>query len=124
MRSGSRVVLGLLLLVGAVFVVLQTYGGRALSRRAPDSATAALREAVQADNTVVGLLGGIRELRVVEERTPNDVSTRVEGVVLGSRDSGRLIADLTVREGRWRVRSASVTLSDGRRMPIAGIPGR
>ena len=33
---------------------------------------------------------------------------------------GWLVADLSVREGRWPVRSASVTLSDGRRIPIAG----
>ena len=66
------------------------------------------------------LLGGIRELRVIEEQEHDGASARLEATVVGSRDSGWLVADLSVREGRWRVRSASVTLSDGRRIPIAG----
>ena len=120
MRTGSRIVLGLALLAGVAVAVLQIYGVRAASRHGPDSATAALRETVQADNTLVGLLGGIRELRVIEEQERDEASARLEATVVGSRDSGWLVADLSVREGRWRVRSASVTLSDGRRIPIAG----
>lgn len=120
MRPGSRIVLGLLLFVATVFAVLQVYGGRAASRRAPDSATSALRETVQADNTLVGLLGGIHEIRVTRERAADDASARVEATIVGRRDSGRLVADLSIREGRWRVTSGSVTLSDGRTVPVAG----
>jgi len=125
--SGTRLVLGFLLFAAVVFGVLRMYGGRSLSRRAPDSPLVAAREAVQADNTVVGLVGGIEAFEQVAVDTPSSGAgsrARLEARVLGARDSGRLIADLAVQDGRWTVRHATFTLSDGTTIPVAGSSGR
>lgn len=107
--------------------MLQAYGGRSLSRRGPDSPLYAAREAIQADNTIVGLVGGIEGFDLL---TPEPVGpapsgrARVAARVLGTRDSGRMIADLALDDGRWVVLEATFTLSDGTTIPVAGSAGR
>lgn len=126
MSTGTRLVLAFALLSAIVFAALQLYGGRSLSRRAPDSPAAAARQAAQADNTLVGLLGGIVEFHVVDVPlyAANPDSAHVEARVLGSRDSGRLRADLVRLDARWTVREATFTLSDGTTVPVTGSSGR
>lgn len=126
MSTGSRLVLGFLLFAALVFGALQIYGVRSLARRQPDSPILAAREAAQADNTLVGLIGGVLEFRV-EAAVPadsNGTSKRVDARVVGARDSGRMTADLARDDGRWRVLSAKFTLSDGTTIPVAGSAGR
>jgi hypothetical protein len=48
----------------------------------------------------------------------------VVALVVGGRDSGRMSADLDFVDGRWTVRRASCTLSDGTTIPVAGSAGR
>jgi hypothetical protein len=127
MSTGSRLVLGFLLFATFVFAALQIYGGRSLSRREPDTPAFAAREAAQADNTLVGMLGGVLEFHVVAIGPPADSSvaaTRLEARIVGARDNGRLLADLAQEDGRWKVRSAVFTFADGRTIPIAGSAGR
>lgn len=110
-----------------MFAVLHAYGGRSLSRRGPDSPEYAAREAIRADNTVVGLVGGIKRFDLIATEPVGPASSgraRVEARVLGSRDSGRMIADLALEDGRWAVREATFTLSDGTTIPVAGSAGR
>ncbi len=127
MSTGTRVAIGFVLFAFAVLVVLLLYGRESLSRRGPDSPAAVAREMLQADNTVVGMVGGIRtfETIAVTESAAADPSTAlVEARVLGTRDSGRLEAELTREDGRWNMRRASFTLSDGTTIPVAGSAGR
>ena len=127
MSTGSRLVLGFLLFAALVFAALQIYGGRSLARRHPDSPTFATREAAQADNTLVGLVGGVLEFRVenaVQPADSNRSTARIEARIVGARDSGHMIADLARDDGRWRVLSAVFTLSDGTTIPVAGSAGR
>lgn len=44
----------------------------------------------------------------------------LSGVVLGVRDSGRYYVDLVRRDERWSVERASLVLSAGTRLPLAG----
>jgi hypothetical protein len=125
--SGTRIVLGCLLFATIVFAVLSIYGKGSLGRRDPDSPDAAARRMVQADNTVVGLVGGISsfEQLELEKWSANGVSTaRLEARVVGARDSGRLIAELSQRQGAWAVRQATFTLSNGTTIPVTGSAGR
>ena len=127
MRSGTRVALGCLLFATVVFAVLSIYGRGSLGRRDPDTPEAAARRAVQADNTAVGLLGGIAAFEPVEvERWSADGSpaARVVARVIGARDSGRLVADLSRQREVWTVRGSALTLSDGTTIPVAGSAGR
>lgn len=128
MSSGTRLVFAFLLFAGLVFVVLEVYGGRSLSRRGQDSPALAAREAVQADNTVVGVVGGIETFEALSVEFPEGTAAeraRVEARIVGGRDSGRMVADLGRDErGRWTVRSASFTRSDGTTIPVAGSAGR
>lgn len=109
-----------------VLAVLSAYGGRSLSRRGPDSPAEAARAAVQADNTVVGLLGGVQGFQPLGSETGvgAGTETRVEARVVGGRDSGRMSADLDLVDGRWTVLRATFTLSDGTSIPVAGSAGR
>jgi hypothetical protein len=125
--TGTRVAIGFVLFALAVLVVLFLYGQGSLNRRGPDSPAAAARETLQADNTVVGLIGAIREfetLAVTETAMADRPVARLEARVLGTRDSGRLRADLLLEDGRWSMRQASFTLSDGTTIPVAGSAGR
>lgn len=127
MSNGTRVAIGCVLFALAVLAVLLLYGRESLSRREADSPAAVAREMLQADNTVVGMVGGIRAFEPISvtESTMADSSTAfVEARVLGARDSGRLRAELAVEEGRWKMRRASFTLSDGTTIPVAGSAGR
>ena len=126
MSTGTRLVLAFALFSALVFAALQLYGGRSLSRREPDSPAFAARQVAQADNTLVGLLGGIVEFHVVDVPVPpaSPNSARVEARVLGARDSGRLHADLVRLNAGWTVREATFTLSDGTTIPVAGSAGR
>ncbi|HET6617339.1 MAG TPA: hypothetical protein VFH69_05975 [Gemmatimonadota bacterium] len=125
MSSGTRVVVGFALFAILVFAALEYYGTRAIARRSPDSAVVAARTAVQADNTVVGLIGGIDSFEPIDiERSDDADSARVEASVAGDRDHGRLVADLVREDGRWKIRTATFTLSDGTTIPVAGSTGR
>lgn len=127
MSTGTRVVLGCLLFATVVLAVLSFYGKGSLSRREPDSPAAAARQLVQADNTVVGLVGGISAFEPVEVETwsaAGTASARIEARVIGGSDSGRLVAELAQAMDRWTVRQATFTLSDGTTIPVAGSAGR
>lgn len=127
MRTGTRVAIGSLLFTLAVLLVLLLYGRGSLSRRDPDSPAAVAREMLLADNTVVGMVGGIREFEpttVTETTVADSLTAFVEARVIGARDSGRLRAELTVRGGRWRMGDAAFTFSDGTTIPVAGSAGR
>ena len=127
MTTGTRVAIGSLLFGLAVLAVLSFYGRGSLSRRGPDSPAAVAREMLQADNTVVGMIGGLHQFETVavtKSGVADSPAARVEARVLGARDSGRLTADLRFEEGRWRLRRASFVLSDGTTIPVAGSAGR
>jgi hypothetical protein len=127
MSTGSRVAIGCMLFALCVGAVLFLYGRESLSRMVPDSPGTVAREMVQADNTVVGTIGGIRsfETLAVTERGSGASRTAVlDARVLGARDSGRLHAELNVSDGRWSVLRASFTRSDGTTIPVAGSAGR
>ncbi len=127
MSTGTRVAIGFVLFALAVLVALFLYGRESLSRRSPDSPAAVAREMLQADNTVVGMVGGIRTfepISVTENTVADSPTAVVEARVLGARDSGHLRADLMLEEGRWTMRRASFTLSDGTTIPVAGSAGR
>lgn len=127
MRSGTRVALVCLLFATVVFAVLSIYGRGSLSRRDPDTPEAAARLAVQADNTAVGLLGGIGSFEPVDvERWSEDgiPVARVVAIVTGARDSGRLLAEVSRQRDAWTVRRSTLTLSDGTTIPVAGSAGR
>lgn len=125
MSSGTRVVVGFALFAILVFAMLEFYGTRAIARRGPDSAVVAARTAVQADNTVVGLIGGVDSFEPIDiERSDDADFARVEASVAGQRDHGRLTADLIREDGLWRIRTASFTLSDGTTIPVTGSTGR
>ena len=127
MTAGTRVGIGFVLLALAVVVVLFSYGRGSVSRRGPDSPAAVARAMLQADNTVVGLIGGLREfetIAVTESGVADSRAARLQARVLGARDSGRLTAELVLEDGRWSMRRASFTLSDGTTIPVAGSAGR
>lgn len=127
MSAGTRVAIGFVLFALAVLVILLLYGRDSLNRRGPDSPVVAAREMLQADNTVVGMIGAIRQfetLAITETAVADSPATRLQARVLGARDSGRLTADLTLDDGRWSIRYASFTLSDGTTIPVAGSAGR
>ena len=127
MTTGTRLAIGSLVFGLAVVVVLLLYGRESLGRREPGSPSGAAREMLQADNTVVGMVGGIRKfeiLELTESAVEDSLTAGLEARVLGTRDSGRLQARLTFEAGRWSVRRASFTLSDGTTVPVAGSAGR
>ena len=91
MSAGTRVAIGFVLFALAVLVVLLLYGRESLSHRQPDSPAAVAREMLQADNTVVGMVGAIRtfEPTSVTETTVADSSTAlVEARVVGVQAEG------------------------------------
>ena len=126
MTTGTRAAIACVLFALAVLVVLSLYGRGSLNRRAPDSPAAVAREMLQADNTVVGIIGGLREFETlsVSESGVDPPAARLEARVLGARDSGRLTAELTLEDDRWSIQRASFTLSDGTTIPVAGSAGR
>jgi hypothetical protein len=123
--SGTRLVVGFVFFAAVVFAALEFYGSRSLARRDPDTPITAARAAVQADNTVVGLIGAIESFEpTVLEQSEDDGTASVEARVVGARGDGVLIADLDLEDDRWTVRAASFTLEDGTTIPVAGSAGR
>lgn len=129
LRSGTKVVLLFGVFAAFAFAIFRIYGERVMSDQPPDTPFHAARAFVQADNTVVGLVGAIREVRPITVRAVNASSTRspralaagaVSAVVVGARDSGRLYADLEAADARWTVIRAAFVLSSGERLPLAG----
>ncbi len=120
MRSGSRVVLAFVAAAGVALAVFLLYGGRVVDDRAVATPLSAVREAVLADNTVVGRLGPVREVALVEMRPgePADSTLALAADVVGARSRGRLYADLERADGRWRVVRASFVTFDGERLPV------
>ncbi|MGH7563882.1 MAG: hypothetical protein ACREK5_05620 [Gemmatimonadota bacterium] len=122
-RSGTWLVLLMALFAGTAFLLFRWYGERALETRGPDTPFQAARERIEADNTLVGFLGGIRRvepLEVVGENRSTGAAASVSALVVGSRDSARVYLDLAVEDDRWTVVRASARLSDGRRLPLDG----
>lgn len=127
MTTGTRVGIGFLLFALGVLAVLLLYGRGSLSRHGPDSPAAVAHEMLQADNTVVGMIGGLHEfetLEVSENAAAGSTVARIEARVVGARDSGRFSAELTLEGGRWSMRRGSFALSDGTTIPVAGSAGR
>ena len=124
-RSGTIVVLLFVLFAGLAYAVFRVYGDRAIEARGPDTPVTAVRELVEADNTLVGVLGGIRRMEPIEvvgDGGPEGPSASVSALVVGSRDSARVYVDLAVEDGRWLPLRTSAVLMDGRRLPPQGSP--
>jgi hypothetical protein len=123
-RSGTALVLLFVLFAAFAYVVFRVYGERTLETRGPDTPVTVVRELVQADNTLVGLLGGIRRIEpmeVVGENASKGAGASVSALAVGSRDTARVYVDLSVEEGRWVILRASAVLPDGRRFPLEGL---
>ena len=124
-RSGTIVVLLFVLFAALAYAVFRVYGDRAIETRGSDTPVTAVRELVEADNTLVGLLGGIRRIdpiEVVGDGGPEGPGASVSALVVGSRDSARVYVDLAVDDGRWVVLRTSAVLMDGRRLPPQSSP--
>ncbi|MGH7550546.1 MAG: hypothetical protein ACREK3_07290 [Gemmatimonadota bacterium] len=122
-RSGTWLVLLMALFAATAFLLFRWYGERALEARGPDTPFQAARERIEADNTLVGVLGGIRRvepLEVVGENRAGGAAASVSALAVGSRDSARVYLDLAVEDDRWTVVRASARLADGRRLPLEG----
>ena len=120
-RSGTALVLLFVVFAALAYVAFRVYGDRALEARGPDTPVTAVRELVEADNTLVGLLGGIRRvepIEVVGDSGLGGPGASVSALVVGSRDSARVYVDLAVEEGRWVPLRTSAVLMDGRRLPL------
>ena len=127
MTTGTRLAIVSMLFGLGVLVVLVLYGWESMGRREPESPSTVAREMLQADNTVVGMVGAIRvfEVLALTESAVEDFPTAtLEARVLGTRDSGRFEAEVTFDAGRWSMRRANFTLSDGTTIPVAGSAGR
>ena len=122
MRAGTRLVL-LFALVGlAALAVFRLYGDRVVAERAVQSPLAAAREAVQADNTVVGTIGAIRSMTVREMHPvrPGEAPVALAADVVGARGSGTLYADVVPEGSRWRIERARFVGPGGAVVPIEG----
>jgi hypothetical protein len=124
-RSGTALVFLFVVVAGLVYAVFRLYGDRALQARGPDTPVTAVREMVEADNTLVGLLGGIRRVEPIEVVGDNGLEpdgVSVIAVVVGGRDSARVYVDLAVEGGRWVPVRSSAVLAGGRRVPPRSSP--
>jgi hypothetical protein len=124
-RSGTALVFLFVVVAGLVYAVFRLYGDRALQARGPDTPVTAVREMVEADNTLVGLLGGIRRVEPIEVVGDNGLEpdgVSVSAVVVGGRDSARVYVDLAVEGGRWVPVRSSAVLAGGRRVPPRSSP--
>jgi hypothetical protein len=120
MRSGTKLVLVFAVAALGSYVVLRLYGERITERFAATPLSAA-REFVMADNTVVGTMGGIREVALVEV-APIDARGDTVGLiaeVVGRAGGGMLFADLAREARAWRVLRASFLTPEGNRLPLA-----
>ncbi len=118
--SGTRLVLVFVAVAAVVFIVLRIYGERFAAFHSASTPVAAAREFVLSDNTVVGRLGGIREVALVEVRPlgASGDTVALAAEVTGRGGGGMLFADLA-RDGRlWRVLRASFLAPGGERLPL------
>ena len=125
MRSGTKLVFGFVVLAAAAFILLRFYGQHVMAGRAPETPISSVREYVLADNTVVGRMGGVREVVMVELR-PLDAAgdtVALSAEVVGQSGGGMVFADLARIGEDWAVLRASFIAPDGERLPLAG-PGR
>lgn len=123
MRSGTKLVLVFALVATAAFVVLRFYGEGVMSERTPATPIGAARVYVLADNTVMGRMGGVREVALVELR-PIDAggdTVALSAEVVGRAGGGMLFADLARAGGEWRVVRASFLTPEGERLPLSGL---
>lgn len=120
MPSGRRIVVLIFVVAAAFAAVMLTYAIRTERTFEPELPDTAARETLEASNTVVGLLGGIRRVDWRDEREIGREAVAMRADVVGARDSGRYYVDLDHRDGHWRVDRAAFVLSDGRRLPIRG----
>ena len=120
MRSGNRIVFLFVAFAALAAGLFQAYSRHSLDTREVATPVTAARSFVNGDNTVVGLLGGVRDLvpERVEAAGPS-VRALVASVV-GARDSGRLYADVEFVDQRWSVQRAVFVMSDGTRLPLTG----
>lgn len=121
MRSGTKLVLAFLVLAAAAFVLLRFYGQHVMAGRAPATPISSIREYVLADNTVVGRMGGVREVALIELE-PLDAAgdtVALSAEVVGRLGGGMVFADLARVGTRWRVLRASFIAPDGERLPLA-----
>ena len=124
--SGTRVVAGFLVLAAAAGTAFVLYARHAMETRPPDSPGSAAETAVRADNTAVGLLGGVRRVvvRTTDRRGDEGLaSATVVADVVGARDTATLRAELRGRDGRWYFADGTLEFPDGRSIPIRGSPG-
>jgi hypothetical protein len=125
MRSGTKLVFGFVVLAAAAFLLLRVYGERVMAGRGPETPISSVREYVLADNTVVGRMGGVREVAMVELRPLDTAGDTValSAEVVGRAGGGMVFADLARVGGQWHVLRASFIAPDGERLPLEG-PGR
>jgi hypothetical protein len=105
---------------GAVLIALLLYSRQATDRTRADTPDGAARQFLQAHNTAIASLGGLREWSLEGEPNLDEGVAAVWAGVIGGRDSGRFYADLEIDEGRWTVRRAALVLAEGGRLPLAG----
>lgn len=124
MRSGTRLVFLFVLVGGAAFVLLRVYGERVMAGRAPSTPISAARTYVLADNTVVGWMGGVREVALVDLRplSAGGDTVALSAEVVGRAGGGMLFADLARAEGEWRVLRAAFVTPSGERLPLTPEP--
>ena len=120
MPTGNRIILVFFVVAVAFAAVLILYARRAVPEAGPLIPETAARELVELDNTVVGLMGGVRKIGWRDEREIGRNSLGLSAVVFGARDTARYYADVVLRDDRWSVVRASLVLPDGRRLPLAG----
>jgi hypothetical protein len=122
MRSGTKLVIGFAILAVAAFVLLRFYGRHVIEGLAPQTPISATRQYVLADNTVVGRMGGVREV-VLIELEPLDTggdTVALSAEVVGRAGGGMVFADLARSGRQWRLLRASFITPDGQRLPLAG----
>ncbi len=119
-RSGSRIVLLFVAFAALAAGLFEAYSRRALDTREVGTPVTAARAFVSGDNTVVGLLGGVRRLDPERVEAAGPRMRALVASVVGARDSGRLYADVEFVDHRWEVRRAVFVVSDGTRLPLIG----
>lgn len=122
MRSGTRLVVLFVLVAAGALVLFRLYGARVVEEGAVQTPLAAARDLVQADNTVVGRLGAIRDVAAVRTRAlaPGDSGVALVAEVIGARGSGTLYADVEPEGRRWRVVRARFVGPGGEILPLVG----
>jgi hypothetical protein len=120
MRSGSRIVLLFAAFAALAAGLFQAYSRRALDTREVATPVTAARAFVTGDNTVVGLLGGVRYLDPERVEAAGPSMRALVASVVGARDSGRLYADVEFDDQQWAVQRAVFVMSDGTRLPLTG----